>query len=105
VPVDEHFRAHQSLYLGKRQTIAKLDVLPVMEDHGRVVDYVFKTVLRGRVSYDEGVVILPRTRTELPERVYASVHRGADSFTRCKIERGLGHVDEDFRVKGAWERP
>ena len=30
-----------------------------------MVDYVFKTIKRGRVSYDEGVLILPRARNEL----------------------------------------
>ncbi len=74
VPVDEHFRAHESLYLGKRRSLATLDVRPVTEDHERVVDYVFKTVLRGRVSYDDGVLVLPRARDELSVRPPASVH-------------------------------
>jgi hypothetical protein len=33
------------------------------------VDYVLKTIKRGRVSYDEGVLILPRARGELTSRV------------------------------------
>ena len=31
-----------------------------------VVDYVFKTIKRGRVPYDEGVLVLPRAGNELP---------------------------------------
>ena len=42
--------------------------------HARVVDYLFKTVLRGRVSYDDGVLILPRARDELSDRAPISVH-------------------------------
>ena len=34
----------------------------MVEDHGRVVDYVLKTVLNGRLSYDEAVMVLPRSR-------------------------------------------
>jgi hypothetical protein len=65
VPVDEHFRDYQDMYLGKSRLITGLDVRPVAETHERAVDYVFKTILRGRVSYDDGVLILPRTRDEL----------------------------------------
>jgi hypothetical protein len=45
--------------------ITRLDVRPITETPERAVDYVFKTILRGRVSYDEGVLILPRARDEL----------------------------------------
>jgi hypothetical protein len=45
--------------------ISKIDVRPVVDGHQRVVDYVFKTMKRGRVTYDEGVLILPRARDEL----------------------------------------
>ena len=53
------------MYLGKRGLITHLHVKPVVEGHERVVDYAFKTILRGRVSYDEGVLLLPRVRDEL----------------------------------------
>jgi hypothetical protein len=53
------------MYLGRLRLIQSLDVRPVTDSHARVVDYVFKTVLRGRISYDEGVLILPRARREL----------------------------------------
>ncbi len=46
-------------------TISKIDVRPVVDGHERVVDYVFKTIKRGRVSYDEGMLVLPRTHDEL----------------------------------------
>jgi len=49
-------------------TITKIDVRPVVDGYERVVDYVFKTIKRGRVSYDEGVLILPRARDELTLR-------------------------------------
>ena len=54
VPVEQHFRDYRDMYLGKRRLIRELDVRPVTETHECVVDYVFKTILRGRVSYDEG---------------------------------------------------
>jgi hypothetical protein len=66
VPVEEHFGAHEGMYLGRRRSIVTLGVRPVTDDHARVVDYLFKAVLRRRVSYDEGVLVLPRARDELP---------------------------------------
>jgi hypothetical protein len=65
VPVDEHFRVYQDMYVGRRRLITKLDVRPVTETHEVAVDYVFKTILRGRVSYDDGVLVPPRARDEL----------------------------------------
>jgi hypothetical protein len=53
------------MYLGKQRLIEKLDVRRVADRYERVVDYVFKTVLRGRISYDEGILLLPRARQEL----------------------------------------
>jgi hypothetical protein len=75
LPVDEHFRDRQDMYLGRRRLITKLDVRPVTETHERAVDYLFKTILRGRVSYDDGILLLPRTRDELgPAREHESIH-------------------------------
>jgi hypothetical protein len=61
----EHFRANEGIYLGRLRLIQSLDVRPVTDPYERVVDYVFKTILRGRVSYDEGILLLPRARREL----------------------------------------
>jgi hypothetical protein len=63
-PLQDHFQAHAGLY-GMGGAISKIDVRPVSDGYDRVVDYVFKTIKRGRVSYDEGVLILPRTRDEV----------------------------------------
>ena len=55
-PLQDHFQACAPLY-GVDGTISKIDVRPVVDGHERVVDSVFKTILRGRVSYDEGIAI------------------------------------------------
>jgi hypothetical protein len=60
-----HFRDKRDLYTGSGSSIQRIDVRPVVGDHGRVVDYVLKTVLNGRLSYDEAVLVLPRSRAEL----------------------------------------
>ena len=62
--LQDHFQACAHLY-EIDGTITKIDVRPVVDGYERVVDYVFKTIKRGRVSNDEGVLILPRTRDEL----------------------------------------
>ena len=61
----DHFREKQELYVGSGRATLRIDVRPVVEDHSRVVDYVLKTVLIGRLSYDEAVFVLPRSRGEL----------------------------------------
>lgn len=67
-PLQDHFRSHAHLY-EIDGAITKIDVRPVTDGYDRVVDYVFKTIKRGRVSYDEGLLILPRTRDELTSPV------------------------------------
>jgi len=61
----DHFREKHELYAGSEKSIQRIDVRPVVSDHGRVVDYVLKTVLNGRLSYDEAVLVLPKTGGEL----------------------------------------
>jgi hypothetical protein len=63
--LSDHFREKRELYAGSGSSIQRIDVGPVVSDHGRVVDYVLKTVLNGRLSYDEAVLVLPRSRDEL----------------------------------------
>jgi hypothetical protein len=65
VSVDEHVRSNQGLYCGGQGTISAIHLRLVTDAHERVVDYVFKTILRGRVSYDEGILLLPRASQEL----------------------------------------
>ena len=67
-PLQDHFQTSAHLY-ETDGTISKIDVRPVVDGYERVVDYVFKTIKRGRISYDEGVLILPRARGELTSRV------------------------------------
>ena len=63
--VDYHFRTNKALYLGEQRTISSIHVRPVLGRHERVIDYVFKTLLRGWISYDEGILLLPRASGEL----------------------------------------
>jgi hypothetical protein len=61
----DHFRDKHSLYAGSESSIQRIDVRRVVDNHERVVDYVLKTVLNARLSYDEAVLVLPRSRDEL----------------------------------------
>ena len=61
----DHFEANADMYAGPRHSIQRIDVRPVTHGYNRVVDYVFKTVLNRRLTYDEAVFILPRTQAEL----------------------------------------
>jgi hypothetical protein len=61
----DHFRDRPYLYAGKMSRVERIDVRPVTHDHERVVDYVFKTVLNGRLEHDDAILVLPRARKEL----------------------------------------
>ena len=61
----DHFQKNRDLYAGSGRSVQRIHVRPVVDDHERVVDYVLKTVLNGRLSYDEAVLVLPRSRGEL----------------------------------------
>jgi hypothetical protein len=60
-----HFHSNREMYAGPQRTVQRIDVRPVVEGHERVVDYVLKSVLNGRLSYDEATLVLPRARGEL----------------------------------------
>jgi hypothetical protein len=61
----DHLEKRPDLYLGSGSSIQRIHVEPMVKNVSRVVDYVFKTILNGRLTYDEAVVVLPRTRSEL----------------------------------------
>jgi hypothetical protein len=61
----DHFRQNESVYVGVGTSVQRIHAEPVTVDHERVVDYAFKTVRRRRLSYEEAVLILPRSRSEL----------------------------------------
>jgi hypothetical protein len=61
----DHFQTRRDLYVGPGGSIQRIDVRPVVTDHGRVVDYILKNVLNGRLSYDEAMLVLPRAHGEL----------------------------------------
>ena len=61
----DHFEEKRGLYAGSGRPIERVHVRPVVSDHARVVDYVLKTVLNGRLSYDEAAIVLPRSRGDL----------------------------------------
>ena len=83
-----HFQKNRHLYAGTGRSVQRIHVQPVVEDHGRVVDYVLKTVFNGRLSYDEAVVVLPRSRGEL-DRV---------SHYRLRLGRILKVVVDSVRL-------
>jgi hypothetical protein len=63
-PLQDHLQAHAHVY-AIDGAISKIDVRPVTHGYDRVTDYVLKTIKRGSISYDEGMLILPRSRQEL----------------------------------------
>ncbi|MDA9415142.1 hypothetical protein XI04_18635 [Bradyrhizobium sp. CCBAU 11430] len=64
-PVAQHFNDQADLYAGLKKLVARIHVRPITSTPEYVVDYVFKTVLRGRISYDNAVLVLPRASGEV----------------------------------------
>lgn len=60
--VAEHFQAQRRTYL--RPPLTMLDVRPITRTPERALEYIVKSVRRGRFSFDD-VLILPRTLSEL----------------------------------------
>jgi hypothetical protein len=70
---DVHFRDHRQRYA--RRPVAEVDVRPIVETPERALDYVLKSVRRGRFSFDD-VLILPRAISEVRDgRLAAGAYR------------------------------
>jgi hypothetical protein len=70
--LDQHFAAQQALYVRRehplaRHPLARVHAQPIISDPGYVTEYAFKSLARGRVSTDDIIIILPRSRSELPQ--------------------------------------
>jgi len=63
-----HVQKHGALY-GKAP-LRRIDIQPIEERLGFVVDYVFKSVKKGKVSWDD-ILILPKSSWELKGRMSA----------------------------------
>jgi hypothetical protein len=66
IPVEEHFREQQRLYVLDRTRLDRLHVLPIVQNLDDVVRYALKGLARGRLPYDS-IVILPRSLAEIRE--------------------------------------
>ena len=64
-PVEDHFRRNERYYFGRSGFMTAIHVQPVTSDPDYIVEYAFKTMIRGRVSYDDSVLVLPKARAEL----------------------------------------
>jgi hypothetical protein len=61
-----HLQEHGALY--RKAPLRRIDVQPIEDRLGFVVDYVFKSVKKGRVSWDD-VILLPKSSSELNGRM------------------------------------
>jgi hypothetical protein len=66
-PADVHFRSNKRTYCGRLGAVSSIHVRPVSVSIEQVVDYLFKTIKRGSVTYDEAVLVLPRSEGELTD--------------------------------------
>ncbi|GJE12240.1 hypothetical protein [Methylobacterium longum] len=66
-PVDEHFTACQNLYVRPDLPLLRLHAVPITHSLEGVVDYALKALRQGLIG-DDGVFVLPRSRSEMPVR-------------------------------------
>ena len=67
VDLQTHFRKHESRYI-TGTPILKVHVEPIKPtapDITRVTDYVLKSFKRGRMNYDDAILVLPRAVSEI----------------------------------------
>ena len=62
-----HIRQSKKRYLGNQGKITKIDVRPVSDLDGRLVDYTFKHIKR-RLFFLDDILVLPRSHSELEPR-------------------------------------
>jgi hypothetical protein len=63
--VREHFRSKDILYRHGGERIARIHVEPIETVPRRATRYAMKAVARGRVDYDDAVILFPRAVSEL----------------------------------------
>lgn len=61
-----HFMKYHRQYLRDRSRLDRLHVRPIDTDPGYVVRYTLKALENGRLPYDDCVLVLPKSVTELP---------------------------------------
>jgi hypothetical protein len=61
-----HLQKHDAVY--RKVPLRRIDVRPIEKNLGFVVDYVFKSVKKRRVSWDD-VILLPKSSSELKGRM------------------------------------
>jgi hypothetical protein len=61
-----HFMKYHRLYVGNGSRLDRLHVLKIKTDPGYVVRYALKALEKGRLPYDDCVLVLPKSVTELP---------------------------------------
>jgi hypothetical protein len=62
--LDAHVREHEGRYVGSQRIISKIDIRPITDLKGSLVDYTFKTIKRRTGSLDD-LLILPKSRSEM----------------------------------------
>jgi hypothetical protein len=61
----DHFRANDFLYRPFESHLARIDARPIENTPERATSYVLKAIGNGRLEYDDSIIVLPRSATEL----------------------------------------
>jgi hypothetical protein len=65
VPAHEHVRERQATYVHDGTRLRRVHAIPIEATPDRAADYVMKAFRSGRLSYDDAVLVLPRSSSEL----------------------------------------
>ena len=75
-----HIRQNKKRYLGNQGKIMKIDVRPVEDLDGGLVDYTFKHIKRRSFSLDD-ILILPRSHSELEPKGRRVMEQGCPTLS------------------------
>jgi hypothetical protein len=62
--VTQHLGDHASIYLGRDGLLQRIHSTEIKTNPGYMIEYVFKTVLKRRLPYDQAVLVLPECHLE-----------------------------------------
>jgi hypothetical protein len=101
VPFLQHLRDKKKYY-GRNNNIRRIHAEPNRDHHQFVADYAGKGVKRGRVSYDD-VLVLPRTGKELQQNVSETIS-GPDRVIKDIMSANNVSIETARRLYGSVQK-
>ena len=64
VPLMDHVGQHLKIYLPVNGILSRIHMKPMEDTLDQVVDYAFKSIKKRKITYNDGILVLPRASSE-----------------------------------------